>query len=259
LGTPRVVIEVARNVPVWTWDLKSEAFGNSVPAQDPDGDANPLMFDMRFPGQRYDVASGLNYNYFRNYDAGIGRYAASDPIGLLGGMSTFAYVGNSPLVYSDPLGLIKWTGKEYTVGAMIGIGGSVTLYNLESECVNGIKAKVRVVGVGPSLGVEAKTKIPLPPIAGTGSDIEVEDVLNYIDPYFAFDGAYGQLSGGASLIAGYNCSIHVLGFGLAQSRKGAQGGGCGMQFGLAGAGLGLTIGSSRVVGTPKYVKCDSCE
>ena len=104
LGTPRVVIEVARNVPVWTWDLKSEAFGNSVPAQDPDGDSNPLVFDMRFPGQRYDAASELNQNGFRDYEPN-GRYIQSDPIGLRGGISTYAYVASRPLTYSDPLGL----------------------------------------------------------------------------------------------------------------------------------------------------------
>jgi len=105
LGTPRVVIEVARNVPVWTWDLKSEAFGNSVPNQDPDGDSTPLVFDMRFPGQRYDAASGMNYNYFRDYDFGGGRYIQSDPIGLDGGRATYSYAENSPAVLSDKLGL----------------------------------------------------------------------------------------------------------------------------------------------------------
>jgi len=105
LGTPRVVIEVTRNVPVWTWDLKSEAFGNSVPNQDPDGDANPLVFDMRFPGQRYDASTGLNYNYFRDYDAGTGRYVGSDPIGLNGGLNTYRYAYANPLSYLDPNGL----------------------------------------------------------------------------------------------------------------------------------------------------------
>ncbi|SDQ37682.1 RHS repeat-associated core domain-containing protein [Pseudoxanthomonas sp. CF125] len=104
LGTPRVVIEVARNVPVWTWDLKSEAFGNSVPAQDPDGDATPLVFDMRFPGQRFDAATGLNQNGARDYDMGGGRYVQSDPIGLNGGISTYAYALNSPLTWIDPEG-----------------------------------------------------------------------------------------------------------------------------------------------------------
>ena len=109
LGTPRVVIEVARNVPVWTWDLKSEAFGNSVPNQEPDGDATPLVFDMRFPGQRYDGASGLNYNYFRNLDTGSGRYMESDPVGLVAGVSTYGYVSGSPLIWADMYGLLQWT------------------------------------------------------------------------------------------------------------------------------------------------------
>ncbi len=105
LGTPRVVIEVARNVPVWTWDLKGEAFGNSVPDQNPDGDAWPLVFDMRFPGQRYDAASGLNQNGERDYDMGGGRYVQSDPIGLGGGISTYAYAYSQPTMMIDPYGL----------------------------------------------------------------------------------------------------------------------------------------------------------
>lgn len=60
-----MVIEVARNVPVRRWGLKGEAFGNSVPNENPDGDANSFVFNMRFPGQRFDAVSGLNLNGFR--------------------------------------------------------------------------------------------------------------------------------------------------------------------------------------------------
>ncbi|AWV05743.1 RHS repeat-associated core domain-containing protein [Marilutibacter maris] len=105
LGTPRAVIEPQRDVAVWTWDIASEAFGNSAPNPDPDGDSTAFALDMRFPGQRYDAASGLNYNYFRDYEAGVGRYSQPDPIGLLGGLSTYSYVGGEPTSYIDPLGL----------------------------------------------------------------------------------------------------------------------------------------------------------
>lgn len=105
LGTPRVVVDPVRNVAVWDWDIAGEAFGDSAPNQDPDGDGDAFVFDMRFPGQRYDSATGTSYNYFRDYDQSSGRYLESDPIGLVGGISTFAYVGANPFLRTDPYGL----------------------------------------------------------------------------------------------------------------------------------------------------------
>jgi len=105
LGTPRVVTDPARNLAVWTWSLEGEAFGDSAPNQDADGDGIPFVFDMRFPGQRYDSATGMSYNYFRDYEASTGRYVESDPIGLAGGMSTYSYASNSPSNTIDPYGL----------------------------------------------------------------------------------------------------------------------------------------------------------
>lgn len=105
LGTPRVVIDPARERAVWTWSSDGEAFGDSTPNADPDGDGVAFVFDLRFPGQVFDAASGFNYNYFRDYDASTGRYAQSDPIGLNGGLSTYRYANASPLLYFDPNGL----------------------------------------------------------------------------------------------------------------------------------------------------------
>jgi RHS repeat-associated protein len=64
-----------------------------------------FAYNLRFPGQLYDSHTGLNYNYFRDYDAVTGRYAQSDPIGLEGGLNTYVYVNANPLRYTDPLGL----------------------------------------------------------------------------------------------------------------------------------------------------------
>lgn len=106
MGSPRVVIDPDRDVAVWRWDLSGEAFGDSAPNQDPDGDGSAFVLDLRYPGQRYDSASGLNDNHFRDYDPSTGRYAQSDPIGLDGGVSTYGYANASPMVYNDPEGLI---------------------------------------------------------------------------------------------------------------------------------------------------------
>lgn len=105
LGSPRVVIEVARNVAVWKWDLKGEAFGSTAPDEDVDGDTVPFVLDMRFPGQRFDSTSWSNQNRMRDYESGKGRYQQSDLLGLGGGVSTYSYVRSSPMSGTDPLGL----------------------------------------------------------------------------------------------------------------------------------------------------------
>jgi RHS repeat-associated protein len=57
------------------------------------------------PGQYADVESGLSYNYFRYYDASLGRYVQSDPLGIDGGTNSFGYVNGVPLSWIDPEGL----------------------------------------------------------------------------------------------------------------------------------------------------------
>ncbi len=66
-------------------------------------------YNLRFPGQQYDAVVGLHYNYFRDYDPAKGGYVQSDPIGLLGGVGTYAYAGNDPLLTLDRTGLLSLT------------------------------------------------------------------------------------------------------------------------------------------------------
>jgi RHS repeat-associated protein len=103
LNTPRLVAD-STGTTVWRWD-QAEPFGNNVPDENPSG-LGTFDLPLRLPGQYYDKETNLHYNYFRDYDPSIGRYGESDPIGLLGGLNTYAYVGSRPLTLVDPTGTI---------------------------------------------------------------------------------------------------------------------------------------------------------
>lgn len=109
LGTPRTVIApgttTATDKVVWKWDYLGSAFGEDYPDEDPDGDGENFTFNLRFPGQYFDAETGLSYNLNRDYESATGRYIESDPIGIDGGINTYGYAIESPLVYSDRWGL----------------------------------------------------------------------------------------------------------------------------------------------------------
>jgi len=98
LNTPRLITNQAQQA-VWRWD-NIDPFGGNVPDENPSGLGN-FTCNLRLPGQYFDQETNTHYNYFRDYDPAIGRYIQSDPIGLLGGANTYAYVLNSPIQYAD--------------------------------------------------------------------------------------------------------------------------------------------------------------
>ena len=125
LGTPRAVTRPGDDQLLWRWD-NTEPFGNSAPDENPAG-LGVYRYHLRFPGQYYDAEAGLHYNYFRDYDPAIGRYTQSDPIGIWGGLNTFAYVESSPLVFTDP------EGKNIH-GGWCGPGGGGPVIDAVDQC-----------------------------------------------------------------------------------------------------------------------------
>jgi RHS repeat-associated protein len=104
LGTPQKMTSVNGSV---VWSTKYESFGNAEVDL-----ASTIANNLRFPGQYYDLETGLHYNYRRYYDHTIARYLAVDPLGFHGGMNFFIYVNNNPPNLLDPFGLfchIEWT------------------------------------------------------------------------------------------------------------------------------------------------------
>ncbi len=80
LNTPRLA-STNQGI-VWRWI--SDADGAALPNEDVAGSGTATHIPLRFPGQLYDEQTQLSYNYYRDYDANLGRYVQSDPIGLNG-------------------------------------------------------------------------------------------------------------------------------------------------------------------------------
>jgi RHS repeat-associated protein len=99
LNTPRAVSDSNGNT-IWQWSYQGNPFGEQQPTS-----ANGYTLNLRFMGQYYDAESGLSQNGYRDYEAARGGYEQPDPLGPAGGPNPFAYVGNNPMGYIDPLGL----------------------------------------------------------------------------------------------------------------------------------------------------------
>jgi RHS repeat-associated protein len=95
LGTPQVATDSNQAV---QWQASYQPFGATTTG------IGLIVQDLRLPGQEYDSVTGWNHNGFRDYIPGLGRYSQSDPVGLAGGLNSFVYARNSPLVFRDPTG-----------------------------------------------------------------------------------------------------------------------------------------------------------
>ena len=62
--------------------------------------ANPYQYTRRESDR-----TGLYFYCARYYHPVLQRFVSEDPIGLEGGINLYAYVGNNPIGFADPLGL----------------------------------------------------------------------------------------------------------------------------------------------------------
>ncbi len=68
-----------------------------------------------FTGRRFDVETGFYYYRARYYAPERGRFLQRDPLGYADGMGVYAYVGNNPVNFVDPEGLVAKEAVDWAV------------------------------------------------------------------------------------------------------------------------------------------------
>ncbi|MEH6444790.1 MAG: RHS repeat-associated core domain-containing protein [Oceanospirillaceae bacterium] len=140
LGTPQLMTSTDAKV---LWQSNTLPFGEDVQA------ANNARMKLKFPGQYKDQETGYSQNYFRDYDASLGRYIQSDPIGLAGGVNTFAYVGGNPVEAVDVYGLFEMSAYNHANPISflsIGLKETTFSYSLNYNAISQTVLSVRKTG-----------------------------------------------------------------------------------------------------------------
>ncbi|MBI2424690.1 MAG: PKD domain-containing protein [Candidatus Hydrogenedentes bacterium] len=107
-------------------EITYDAFGNIL------SDSNPtLKLQIGFAGGQADPDTGLVRFVARDYDPEIGRWTAGDPIGVVGGLNAYLYVGNNPVNLTDPFGLMPSLLEEIRFG--LGVAGMIPVIGIFAD------------------------------------------------------------------------------------------------------------------------------
>jgi RHS repeat-associated protein len=96
-----------------------------------------------YAGYGWQSHGVLSLTLYRAYDGELGRWISEDPIGLAGGLNLYSYAENSPVRFTDPLGLAFWICNRaawrgwiiegWGAGGITAISGTIGISSVAAE------------------------------------------------------------------------------------------------------------------------------
>ena len=232
--------------------LSYDSFGNS---------AGSARTRYGYTGRERDPDTSLVHYRTRFYDPQPGKFIGEDSIGLWGGVNLFAYVGNNPVLYLDPMGTQMRSDRNWNTGEKNPLTGKL----LSNDLSQAAGMACALSGFNPWLSVEAGGGLHiLSPFGVNGAGgMKINAYTGEICFYVRKCGRAGYgIYGGGGLTGGFNfgpaegersrgwsSSVGVDAAVPGESGRllGRGGGGSGGLSGL-GFGFGPTLGAGASFG-----------
>lgn len=176
----------------------------------------------RYTGMERDEETGLSYHTARYYLPWLGRWSASDPIGVEAGINVYTYVRNNPIRRNDPQGTQERDTSQESFGLRLDTGGNLTLGSLYTS--------------GPC--------DELNPACGPLLDINLSSTEREYHPTVSV----GEASLAGSVSTSEEASVGVVSPSPEEERSFGSRGGATLAVGVAGIGFGALILLSGPVG-----------
>ncbi|WP_232837440.1 DNRLRE domain-containing protein [Lentzea terrae] len=129
---------------------------------------------FRYAG-REDDGTGLYYNRARYYSPGLQRFLSEDPIGFEGGTNLYGYVGNQPMMLTDPMGTKPNNSSkpDDCFGNSFTPGTQVRMADGTSKPIDQVELGEKVLATDPVTG-QTEQRVVIATITGEGQKNLVE-------------------------------------------------------------------------------------
>jgi RHS repeat-associated protein len=99
----------------------------------------------RYTGKERDEETGLHYHGARYYASWLGRWTATDPLGMADGTNLYWYASGNPVIMIDPTGMVPTTLSPQQVGALKtqinGLKGDLAAHDHALERISEMQAE----------------------------------------------------------------------------------------------------------------------